>query len=92
MKTSDYFRILAPSNYPSDAEYAEAEACLLHAGYCPACARRGERARLGRHTPGNAYEYAGRACLECEEFWPDAEQAEYAMAGDDCHSDADPGL
>lgn len=71
--------------------WVAAEQVIIAAGLCPNCACDGERTRLGPWQEGNAHEYAGRECPECEEFAVCGEQKEYAWC-EDGPSDADPGL
>lgn len=71
-------------------EYAQIEKTLLEMGYCPSCACEGHKAKLRPWSPGNFYEYAGRECMECEEFYPMGEQPCYEVSPSP--SDADPGL
>lgn len=59
-------------------------------GKCPECGG------ALHHLPGNAFEYAGRGCLDCDYFEKADMQPEYDNGptghGDLCLSDADPGL
>jgi hypothetical protein len=83
-------------NTPADAawrpRWREARAVLVAAGYCPACAGEGERARLAPWTRGNTEEYSGSECYTCEEFFAFGEQFNEYFAAEDGPSDADPGL
>ena len=87
----------------TDEEWAQIKATLLPAGWCPACATSAEpaRHRLGRPEPATRETYAGRACLVCEEFYPDPHQSHHETEPDyggvlacdgAVYSDADPGL
>lgn len=88
---------IAVADNPTPEQWKEAERTLVKHGRCPMCACDGEIGRLGRWTEGNASEYAGRACMECEEFFPCGPQPEYCDGPDTdasgcCYSDALPGF
>lgn len=71
--------------------WAQCERACIEAGICFSCwANDRRRVRLGRWVPGNAGEHAGRACPDCEQFYPCGEQPEYAP--DPWQGDSDPGL
>jgi len=76
-----------------ERDWKAAEAVLIKAGYCPSCASDSEeplRSKLGKWEPGDYWNYAGRACPNCEEFFVCGEQPEYEP--DPWMGDADPGL
>ena len=71
--------------------YATLKKVFVAAGQCPACyINDGTISPLGKMQPGNREEYAGRACSNCEEFFPCGEQPEYEL--DTWMGDADSGL
>ena len=91
----------AASDEAHDPErWREARRIIVKAGLCSGCACDGRRVKLGPWIPGNATDYAGRECPECNEFEPCGEQPEYegdcyggaVTAGGMVVSDADPGL
>lgn len=84
---------------PGDGrKWDAASAGMVAAGWCPACEAAGvregdgHRARLGRYTAPDHWNYGGRECLECEEFFPCGDQGTGLEPVYDDVSDADPGL
>lgn len=83
-----------------NVQWREVEKTLLAARICPSCACDGYTVALGPFEPGNAWEYSGRSCPQCEEFYPDRQRGEFdrsdyggVLAADGCvYSDADSGL
>jgi hypothetical protein len=73
-------------------EWNAARKVLVENGYCPNCARGGEKSQLAEWEPGNYWNHAGRECYNCEEFVVCGEQPEYGDASDEWRGDADPGL
>lgn len=71
--------------------YNRASRALVLTGWCPVCEGDGAPARLGPWQAGDADHYAGKTCLQCEEFFECGVQPCYDNS-QDCHSDADPGL
>lgn len=68
---------------------------IVNAGLCPSCATADEDkpfvSHLGKWEAGNAENYAGKECPNCNEFWRCGIDPEYDISPD-CFSDADPGL
>ena len=100
MTTKEALRLISEETIP-EKTWLECERVLLKDGICPACAADGARSILGPHQEGSPEEYAGRWCYNCEQFFPDANQArgieneDYGGAIDgmgNVFSDADPGL
>ena len=93
MTTQTAFRLAAHPDV-TDEQWDALASHLEKAGYCPSCAREGGKIRLGPLEPADHFNYAGRYCPQCEEFYRTPGQDSYLF--DTCDldvvSDADPGL
>jgi len=66
------------------------EKTLVGVGICPSCIQDNHVARLLPWQPGDYWNYAGKACPDCEAFWRCGDQPEYEP--DYWMGDAAPGL